>query len=446
MQAFADRRYRVLISAYACNPYKGSEEGVGWGWVKAIARHHELWVITAAFHRPDIEKAVAEEPDGLAHVRFCYVPHQPWHYAPTPKWLRIEMSCLKPLMNLAYAAWLKDAYRLGVQLHQENQFDLIHQLTYVAYRFPGHLWKLGTPFVWGPIGGFGNVRWRFLSTLGLHGAIHYGGRNIINLLQKSLLRKPKQAFRKAGAQGGIIAATDDTRAEIRRWYGQDSEVLCEIGLLSQAPGQPSQRQDGEPLKIVWSGFHYPGKGLPFLLTALSRLPRNANWQLSILGQGPYTARWQQLAENLGVNGRGHWLGQLPRQEAVSVMRQARVLVITSVHDLTSTVLLEALSQGVPVICPDYAGFATVVTEDCGIKVPLSTPQQFVGDLSTAILTLTQSESLRRRLAEGALIRARDYTWDEKAWRIDAIYRKVVESSASTGRCLDRPRSPAGCDE
>lgn len=438
MSATSNGRYRVLILAYACNPCKGSEEGVGWGWVKAIAQRHDAYVITAEFHRADIEKAVADDPDSLSRVRFFYVPHRPWHYAPTPRWVRIEMSCLKPLMNFAYAAWLKDAYRLGVQLHRKNHFDLVHQLTYVAYRFPGHLWKLETPFVWGPIGGFGNVRWRFLSTLGLHGAIHYGGRNIINSLQKKLLRKPKQAFRKAGARGAIIAATDDTRAEIRRWYAQDSEVLCEIGLPPQTAAQPSQRKDGEPLKIVWSGFHYPGKGLPFLLTALSRVPQNANWQLSILGQGPYTARWQQLADHLGVNGRGHWLGQLPRQEAIAVMHQAHVLVITSVHDLTSTVLLEALSQGVPVICPDYAGFATAVTKDCGIKVPLQTPRQFVGDLSAAILTLAQDEPLRRRLAEGALVRARDYTWDEKARRIDAIYRKVVEGSASTDRCVDTP--------
>ena len=35
------RRLKILISAYACNPYKGSEEGVGWGWVTAIARRGE---------------------------------------------------------------------------------------------------------------------------------------------------------------------------------------------------------------------------------------------------------------------------------------------------------------------------------------------------------------------------------------------------------------------
>ncbi len=45
-------------------------------------------------------------------------------------------------------------------------------------------------------------------------------------------------------------------------------------------------------------------------------------------------------------------------------------VITSLKDLTSTVLLEALAQGVPVICPDHCGFADVVTGECGLKIPM----------------------------------------------------------------------------
>ena len=427
MRRALHRRLKVLISAYACNPYKGSEEGVGWGWVKAIAKYHDLYVITAEFHRADIEKAIAENPAALSRVRFFYVPHKPWHYAPTPGWVRIEMSCLKPLMNLAYVTWLKDAYRLGAQLHRECHFDLVHQLTYIGYRFAGHLWKLDIPFVWGPIGGFANTPWRFLPTLGVHGAVHYGGRNIINSLQKKFLRGPKRAFLKAGQAGGIIAATQDIRSQISRWYGQQSEVICEIGLPPQTADKHSKRKGGEPLRIVWSGFHYPGKGLPFLLKAVAKLPRGMNWQLSILGRGPYTGRWQRSAERLGLNGECNWLGQLPREEAISVMHQAHVLVITSIHDLTSTVLLEALSQGVPVVCPDWSGFATVVTKDCGIKVPLRTPEQFAGDLAATIMKLAQDEQERQRLAEGALLRARDYSWDEKAKKVDSIYRRAVKN-------------------
>ena len=94
-------------------------------------------------------------------------------------------------------------------------------------------------------------------------------------------------------------------------------------------------------------------------------------------------------------------------------------------DLTSTVLLEAISQGVPVICPDHCGFSDVVTDDCGIKVSVETPRQFVYDLVTAIMHLANDETERRRLAKGALARIKDFSWEKKAEMVDSIYRKAI---------------------
>ena len=37
---------KVLVSACACEPGKCSEPGVGWNWVRQIARPHEVWELT----------------------------------------------------------------------------------------------------------------------------------------------------------------------------------------------------------------------------------------------------------------------------------------------------------------------------------------------------------------------------------------------------------------
>ena len=111
---------------------------------------------------------------------------------------------------------------------------------------------------------------------------------------------------------------------------------------------------------------------------------------------------------------------------MEIMHNSHVFVITSMKDLTSTVLLEALSQGVPVICPDHCGFSDVVTDDCGIKVPVETPRQFVSDLVTAIMHLANDEAERSRLAKGGLVRTKDFSWGKKAEMVDSIYRKVIE--------------------
>ena len=47
---------KVLISAYSCEPGRGSERGVGWNVAREVARRHEVWVLT----RPDESKEAFE--------------------------------------------------------------------------------------------------------------------------------------------------------------------------------------------------------------------------------------------------------------------------------------------------------------------------------------------------------------------------------------------------
>src|ERR1700683_1777319 len=101
---------KIIACAYACNPFRGSEEGVGWGWVNAISKHHEGWVLTAGYHRRDVEEALRRDPEKYSHLHFFYVEEKLWHYRPTPAWVRIENSVAKPIMNCAYRLWLRDAF------------------------------------------------------------------------------------------------------------------------------------------------------------------------------------------------------------------------------------------------------------------------------------------------------------------------------------------------
>ena len=421
-----NEKLKILVSAYACNPYKGSEEGVGWGWVNAIAKYHDLWVITAEFHRKDIEKAISNNGSPNQKIRFHYVPARPWHYAPTKGWRLIENSTLKPIMNWAYLQWEKDAFRIGAQLQDRTRFDLVHLITYVGFRFPGHLWKLDIPFVWGPIGGLENTPWKFLPKLGIIGCIYYTLRNIRNSFHRRFLSRPKQAFKKA--RGSVIAATGGIRDKIYRWYGAESIVIAEVGPPSFIASNYSTRKPEEPLKLAWSGLHLPGKALPFLLHALNRLCGTINFHLDILGTGPCANKWQRLAHKLKIGERCTWHGWLPRNQALELVHEAHIFIITSIKDLTSTVLLEALSLGVPVICPDHCGFADVVTSECGIKVPVGTPRQIEADLAAAITKLNNNEKERRRLARGALQRITEFSWENKAAMVNSIYQKAVENS------------------
>ncbi|MBO0662458.1 glycosyltransferase family 4 protein [Jiella sp. MQZ9-1] len=411
---------RVLVAAYACNPLRGSEEAVGWNFVRSIAADHETTVITAAFHRPDIEAVCGRCPN----PRFVFVEHQPWHYAPTTLWKRIEGSIAKPIMNLAYAAWQRDAFHLARTLAQRERFDLVHQLTYVGFRFPGHLWRLGLPFVWGPIGGLENTPWRLLPAMGVGGAIYHAGRNLVNSAQRRWLSSPRRAAAVAGP--GLIAATGGIARELKQLYGVDSTIVSEVvAPLALSPEQPRRRNGNEALRLVWSGQHLPGKALNLLLEALARLYSSRRFELHVLGDGPRNAAWRRRAAELSLADRCIWHGMVPRARALDIMREAHVLVITSLKDLTSTVLLEGLALGLPVVCPDHCGFVEVVTPNCGIKVPTDTPANLIRGLAAALRDLESDEGLRRRLADGALERARAFGPEGNRRRLTSVYDAVL---------------------
>jgi len=410
----------VLLSAYACNPKRGSEEAVGWNWVQTIARSHRATVLTAAFHEQDIREVC----DPSANPRFVFVPHRPWHYAPTAGWRRIENSIAKPIMNLAYASWQRQVFTVAQALVARERFDVVHQLTYVGFRFPGHLYKLGLPFVWGPVGGLENVPWRLLPSMGTRGLVEYAGRNVINSAQRRFLRSPRRAAIAAGP--GLIAATDRIAEALLELYGTPATVITEVvAPLELSPQSPSARAVGEPLRLVWSGLHLPRKALPFLLQALMRMPAQAPVKLHILGDGPMRGEWQALAARMGVGRRCIWHGQSARSEALQLMSGGHALVLTSLMDLTSTVLLEALALGLPVLCPDHCGFSGVVTETCGIKLPAPSAAAFVGGLTEALIRLCSDEALRFRLGQGALARAREYSAASLVTRLNAVYAAVL---------------------
>ena len=47
----------ILLSAYNCDPSRGSEPGLGWNWAYGLTRAgHRVWVVTIPWGKAGIEK------------------------------------------------------------------------------------------------------------------------------------------------------------------------------------------------------------------------------------------------------------------------------------------------------------------------------------------------------------------------------------------------------
>ncbi len=413
------KRLRILVSAYACAPNKGSEPGMGWNFVVGLANYHELHVIV---EKRKFEKSINDflknNPGLDQNVTFYFIEKK------RNKSLR---RIWPPSYYWFYKKWQKETYKLACQLDEKENFDLIHQLNMVGYREPGYLWKINKPFVWGPIGGLENSPWRFLPSLGFKGFVFYAGRNILNLWQRRFLSRPRHASKRNIST--LISATPNTSKLAKSIWGKDSHVISEVGFQINNKINYNKRLSNEPLKIVWSGRHIPGKNLPLLLMSLTKV--NFEFELHILGDGELNNNWKRRAKKLKLDVNCIWHGWVDKTVTNEVYTSAHVLCITSISDLTSTVTLEALSNGLPIICLDHFGFSHVVNECCGIKIDVSSPYKASVDFSKALEKIYKDENLRQSLSQGAVQRAKDFSWESKIKSLNTIYNDLLEINCET---------------
>lgn len=407
------RPERVVMIAYHVDPYKGSEPWVGWGRACETARYFETWVICHTFYCQEGISRYLAEHGPIPGLHFVYLPST-----------RIERLFQKtPLRFYAsYYLWFRRAYDLAAELHKKERFDILHQSNWATYREPGYPWKLDIPFVLGPVGGMENVPWRFLPSLGFRGALREGLRNIANSLLFRLSPRIERAARHAEA---LLVSYSQAKELFKAIHGLDATVLTNTCIASvntsRKPKSPSQR----PLRILWSGRCQTRKAFPLLACALQKIPANTSYQLRILGEGPQKERWMRLCSQLGIARNCTWMGWLCRNEAIAQLEWADVFVFTSLRDQLGTVILEALSYGVPVICMDHSASSDVVTETCGIKLGVTTPTQFQTELRDAIASLADDRDRLWRLAKGAQERARLYTWEENGKQMAKVYERIL---------------------
>ena len=383
------------MSAYACSPDRGSEPGVGWNRALQAVRDFDTWVITEDATSGSAIRKYLQEHGPIPGLEFVYIPK-----SPGVKLLRYQLG----LYYTALRCWHKDAYRVARRLHAELRFDLVHQVNFQTYREPGYLWKLGVPFIWGPWGGVQNYPWRFLPLAGVRGALQEGLRSILNYVQ--LRMSPR--VRKAGARAALLlACNSENQRAFATVHGRKPEIIAGNGVPALLGPRPKHRPHST-LRLLWVGRLEDLKGLPILLRALTHIPTSLSYELRIMGQGPQKRAWQAEAVRLGLAYQVVWLPYLGLEQVHAEYLAADLFIFTSMRESIPTVIIEALSAGLPIIYLDHFGLRDMIAPECGIGVAMKTPRQVVQDLAQAIVRLAGDSEARERMGAASLLQAREY--------------------------------------
>jgi len=266
-------RSRLLLIAYACSPYRGSECAVGWHRAVGAAAAYETWVICeGSWCGPDIERYLSDHGE-VPGLHFELV-----HKGP----LLRALGRVPGLYYLAYNLWHRRAFAAARRLHRQRAFSLVHQATFCGYREPGYGARLGVPFVWGPVGGTQNYPWRFLPEAGPLGAAREILRSMLNRVQLRAGPRARRAVRTAEA---LFAANSAIARDLAPLRGSAPPVVLETG-VSAVTGDGDRTGPHDPFRIFWCGELRAHKALPLLLKALAALPRTCRFELRVAGSGP----------------------------------------------------------------------------------------------------------------------------------------------------------------
>jgi glycosyltransferase involved in cell wall biosynthesis len=424
-----NQKLKILLSAFVCHPHKGSEEGVGWNWLKELSKEHEVYALISCFL--DQEEPVREAVEKLSyreniHLIFIPMPHG-----------SSKIMALFPLFefyNLC-VEWQKQALIEAEQLLEKVDIDIIHHVTYASWTIPSYLWHLPKPFVLGPVTGSQKVPlvgYLFLPPKGIR-------QELVRMVYFIWVRLTSVASRESVRKAKLILCGNlETLNEIASIKGSGKSLflsdvgtseMFEVSKDKDTKHPQEDRDASKPISLLWAGLIEPRKNFGLLLESLKILPPDLNWKLTVAGKGPLLTYWQAQVARFGLQDRINFLGQLPYTEMSNCYQVSDIFVFPSLREGTGTVILEALANRLPVIALRLNGAATVLSDDCGVLVDVGSKKQMINDFANAIVRLSTDQDLRKKIGENGYERVQSfYTWEKRGKQMTALYRKVLDAT------------------
>lgn len=403
------KRMRVLALAPYCD---GLDVGEGWcafQWVKNLSTIADVTLL--ALHR----KGSVPVREQLPNVRVVT-----WNEPSAISGMKRFNSMLKPGYVAFYMrarSWLNKALAEG------ETFDIAHQFTPIALRYPSPLAGFSIPYVIGPLGGSLETPPGFVSEC--TSAAWYTRLRSLDWWRLKHDKTLKHSYRNAAAVLGVAPYVGDLLEPARPGR---FEVISELGVDELAPEHQREMVPNR-LKLLHVGRGVRTKGLRDAVRAMALLPEALDVRLVSAGQGEEIDICRAEAKKLGVEDRVEFLGQVSREQVEDLYRKADGFLFPSFREPSGSVVFEALRHGLPVITTGAGGPGYVIDQTCGLTVPAQTPEQLASDLATAITRLARDTDLRATLSAGARARISAIgLWRNKVKWLLNLYEQLTEQS------------------
>lgn len=417
---------KVLLSAFECNPLSGSDPYVGWSWVSNMAKINEVYVLLRVDHKPYIDKYCAENNvDGYRNIHFIY------------------LSCSNFLGKVVYRfnrqlavvgqyyMWQRSAYKAAKKLHKIEKFDVVHVVSIADFRFPGYLWRLKIPFIFGPVGGAQETPECLLDYV----KGHEKNEKFRSLMNKLIILLPnyKRALEHADL---IYCSNTETESVIKKHIKKKNlykvHKLTELGINDSylEDRKILSHEKSQVVHVLISGRLIYRKGIELLLDSVSQLETKNSFVIDIYGEGDQRQLLERKVQAYKLENEVVFHGNVPFAEMQEQYRKADIYCLPSLRETTGTAVFEAMANKLPVIALNQNGVKDIVQNDCGILVDIRSKEQVISDFTAALKKLIENESIRLDMGECAFDKIQNhYTWSKRVSNMNEIYQELINGYA-----------------
>ena len=433
-----DPSYKLLYLAYACEPGRGSEWGLGWHYVDDLSRTQPVWVITHADNQPALDAYLQQHHKRHpVHVR----------YVKLPGWLGWMRNSTYSLYNLHYYLWQFAAARAARRIHDEVGLHLVQHVSLFRWWMPSAgaaLADRGVGFIFGPVGG-GEVLPRGFTR---NSPIAARMSDAMRWIARSLWRHDPLLKRTINKADLLIAGTEACAEWFRRYGGRNIVTVCSATAANDENAAAvqlarAQRPGDAPFTFASCGglSYYRGVDLAVRAFARANLP---DARYIHLCDGPMRVKIEQIARELGVGDRVQMLGDMPHAACLRHVATADACVHTVLRD-SQGALVETMIAGVPIITIDHLTPGMLVSPECGIKLPIddtTTPEQMIDRIAAAMREMYFNRQQLSAMGQAAQRQAEQFSPQAKGALYRQLHERVLRERRASRECGSHAGAPA----
>ena len=227
-----------------------------------------------------------------------------------------------------------------------------------------------------------------------------------------------------GNASAVVACSEGLR-ELARETDLDVKMDVIPDAVDLETFTPVQREAyPEKVRVLTIGRLIPRKGFQFLIRALPQVLEKVshNFEIEIVGDGPYQEELMKLAKSLGVASHIHFAGSVPYSELPEKYRDADLFILPSLAEGMPLVVLEAMGTGLPIVASRVQGIDELVVE--GVNGALFDPGDVDG-LACSLIKLINAGEGRVEMGKASIERVEPYDWKNIADAYLALYTDIL---------------------